>query len=62
MAMTILDDCISCGSCEAVCPTSAISPGDVIYVIDPNVCVECEGHYDTPQCVDNCTMDCIVKA
>lgn len=28
MAHVIGDDCISCGSCEAECPVSAISEGD----------------------------------
>ncbi len=62
MAMKILEDCISCGACEPVCPVSAISEGDTIYVIDPDLCVECVGHFDTPQCVDNCPVECIVKA
>jgi ferredoxin len=62
MAMKILDDCISCGACEPECPTEAISEGDSIYVIDLNVCVECVGHHDSPQCVEVCPVDCIVKA
>ena len=37
----------------------AISQGDAIYVIDPNKCTECVGHYDTPQCVEVCPVDCI---
>jgi ferredoxin len=62
MAMKILDDCISCGACEPGCPVEAISESDVIFVVDAGVCVECEGHYDSPQCVDVCPVDCIVKA
>jgi len=38
---------------------TSISQGDTIYVIDPNKCTECVGHYDTPQCVDVCPVDCI---
>ena len=41
-----------CGACELECPTGAISEGDIIYVIDVDTCVECEGHYDSPQCVE----------
>lgn len=41
MAYTISDQCISCGTCESECPTSAISAGDGKYVIDPDTCVEC---------------------
>ena len=28
----------------------AISIGEEIYVIDPVLCTECVGHYDTPTC------------
>ena len=63
MALKILDTCINCGACEPVCPTEAIAPGDEYYEIDPDVCVECEGYYDSPQCQDVCPVpDCIVKA
>jgi ferredoxin len=62
MAMKITEECISCGACEPECPTEAISEGDEIYVIDPNKCVECEGYFDTSQCVEVCPVDCIVKA
>jgi len=61
MAMKILDDCIACGACQAECPTDSITEGD-IYVINANTCVECEGHYDSPQCASVCPVDCIVKA
>ena len=30
-----------------------------IYVIDPAKCTECVGHFDTPQCVEVCPVDCI---
>ena len=62
MTMIILDDCISCAACEPVCPTEAIYEGDVIYEIDLDKCVECEGYFDTNQCVDVCPVDCIVQA
>jgi ferredoxin len=29
-------------------------------VIDPKLCTECVGHYDTQQCVGVCPVDCIV--
>jgi len=59
MALMITDECINCDVCEPECPNDAISQGDEIYVIDPNLCTECVGHYDTPQCVEVCPVDCI---
>lgn len=61
MALKITDDCINCDVCEPACPNEAISAGDDIYVIDPNLCTECVGHFDTPQCVEICPVDCIPK-
>lgn len=62
MAMKITDECIACAACEDECPVEAISEGEEYYVIDPGVCVECQGHFDEPQCVAVCPSDAIVKA
>ena len=59
MPRMITDECINCGACEPECPVGAISEGEEIYVIDPEVCVDCEGHYDSPRCVEYCPADCI---
>lgn len=59
MALMITDECINCDVCEPECPNNAISAGDEIYVIDPKRCTECVGHYDEPQCVAVCPVDCI---
>lgn len=59
MALIITDECINCDVCEPECPNGAISQGEEIYVIDPKLCTECVGHYDTPQCVEVCPVDCI---
>ncbi|MFA7495533.1 MAG: YfhL family 4Fe-4S dicluster ferredoxin [Acidithiobacillus sp.] len=61
MSLRIEDSCINCDVCEPECPNSAISMGASIYVIDPNLCTECVGHYDTPQCMEVCPVDCIIK-
>jgi ferredoxin len=61
MSLKITDECINCDVCEPECPNEAISQGDEIYEIDPAKCTECVGHYDTPQCVDVCPVDCILK-
>ena len=60
MALMITEDCINCGVCEPDCPNNAISPGEEIYVIDPDRCTECVGHYDESQCIDVCPVDCII--
>ncbi|HSC29912.1 MAG TPA: YfhL family 4Fe-4S dicluster ferredoxin [Vicinamibacterales bacterium] len=62
MAMMINDECISCSACEPECPNTAISPGDTIFVIDPGLCTECAGAFDSPQCVTVCPVEgCVVK-
>jgi len=60
MALTITDECINCDVCEPECPNGAIAQGPEIYMIDPERCTECVGHFDAPQCVDVCPVDCIV--
>jgi ferredoxin len=57
MALIITDECINCDVCEPECPNNAISQGDEIYVIDPDKCTECVGHYDKPKCVEACPVD-----
>lgn len=59
MALKISDECINCDVCEPECPNGAISQGDETYVIDPEKCTECVGHYDEPQCQQVCPVDCI---
>lgn len=55
----ITDECINCDVCEPECPNDAISMGLDIYVIDPNKCTECVGHFDEPQCQQVCPVECI---
>ena len=59
MALWITDECINCDVCEPACPNQAIAQGETIYVIDPARCTECVGHYDEPQCVVVCPVECI---
>lgn len=61
MALKITDDCINCDVCEPVCPNLAIYQGPEIYEIDPDLCTECVGHFDLPQCQEICPVDCIPK-
>jgi len=60
MALLITDECINCDVCEPECPNGAISQGEEIYVIDPNLCTECVGHFESSQCVEVCPVDCIL--
>jgi ferredoxin len=53
MAHKITDACIACGSCVDVCPVEAISEGDPIYRIDPEVCTDCGA------CVEQCPVEAI---
>ena len=55
----ITEECINCDVCEPECPNGAISLGEHIYVIDPQKCTECMGHFDEPQCVQLCPVACI---
>jgi ferredoxin len=60
MALKITDVCVNCDVCEPVCPNKAISLGEIIYGIAPSHCTECVGHYDAPQCVEVCPVECII--
>lgn len=59
MALMITDDCINCDVCEPQCPNGAIAMGASIYEINPERCTECVGHFDEPQCVAICPVECI---
>ncbi len=59
MALMITDECINCDVCEPECPNEAISMGEEIYEINPDKCTECVGHFDEPQCVQVCPVECI---
>ncbi|MDD8030942.1 MAG: YfhL family 4Fe-4S dicluster ferredoxin [Acidobacteriota bacterium] len=60
MAYKITEECINCGACEPECPNQAISPGDVVYVIDPAKCTECVGFFDEPQCAAVCPVNACI--
>lgn len=61
MALLITDQCINCDVCEPECPNHAIFEGSEHYEIDPARCTECIGHFERPQCVQVCPVDCIPK-
>ncbi|RMH61582.1 MAG: YfhL family 4Fe-4S dicluster ferredoxin [Zetaproteobacteria bacterium] len=59
MALLITDECILCAVCEPECPNRAIFEGPERYEIDPNLCTECVGHFESPRCQRVCPVDCI---
>lgn len=56
MAYVITDECISCGVCVDECPVEAITEGEDIYVINPDLCTDCGS------CADVCPVDAPVPA
>jgi len=60
VALYITDECINCDVCEPECPNTAIYQGVEIYEIDPAKCTECVGHFDEPQCIEVCPVECIL--
>ncbi len=54
----LLEECMACGVCYAVCPTDAITgQDDDIYEIDPDLCNCCETYYEEPQCKAVCPVE-----
>lgn len=60
MATTITEECINCGACEPECPNEAISEGESVYIIDPNLCTECVGFHDHEACNAVCPVECCI--
>ncbi len=60
MALMIGPECMSCGLCIEECPNDAILESIPVYVIDPDLCTECVGAFDEPQCVRVCPLDVII--
>ena len=58
MSTYITDECINCGACEPECPNGAISEGDDIYVINPDLCTECVGFHGDEACQTVCPVEC----
>jgi ferredoxin len=59
MALLITDQCVNCDVCEPACPNRAIYQGPQVYEIDPDLCTECVGHFEEPQCIVVCPVECI---
>jgi ferredoxin len=59
MSLRITELCVNCDVCEPVCPNRAITQGPEYYEIAADLCTECVGHHDAPQCVEVCPVECI---
>jgi ferredoxin len=58
----IASQCTGCSACEPECPNVAIREKDGIYLVDPQKCTECLGHFDEPQCAAVCPVEatCVI--
>jgi ferredoxin len=61
MSLKITDECTSCAVCEPECPNEAITEGEDIFHIDPELCTECVGFYNEPQCAAVCPVECCIN-
>jgi ferredoxin len=52
----VASQCTVCGACEFECPNAAIAMKGGMYVINPSLCTECEGHFKAPQCAAVCPV------
>ena len=57
MSLLITDECINCDVCEPECPNGAIREKGGLFVIEADLCTECIGHFDDPQCLAVCPAD-----
>jgi ferredoxin len=60
VAYMITAECVNCSACEQECPVQAISAHADQYVIDPNVCIDCEGYFEEARCKWACPVNACV--
>lgn len=60
MAFSIVEGCVNCWACEAVCPSNAIYEASPHFLIDNKKCTECEGDYADPQCASICPIEGVI--
>ena len=60
MPIRITQECVNCAACVDVCPNNGIRRGHSAYVINQDMCTECVGFFNEPQCVSVCPTDCCV--
>ena len=57
MAYSIVESCVKCHACSAVCPSEAIYEAAAHFMVDPKKCTECEGDYADSQCASICPIE-----
>jgi len=55
VAHKITEECINCGACIDECPVEAITEGEEIAVINPELCTDCAA------CVEVCPTEAIIE-
>ncbi|MGF1487127.1 MAG: helix-turn-helix domain-containing protein [Prochloraceae cyanobacterium] len=54
---TITNSCFGCGICQPHCPTNAITSNrEQHYQIETELCNNCQGHHEDPQCIVSCPI------
>ncbi|MGK7923385.1 MAG: helix-turn-helix domain-containing protein [Trichodesmium sp.] len=58
MTHKMTENCTGCATCvpQTQCPTGAITVKNQQYSINPELCNSCEGYYEEPQCVVQCSI------
>ncbi len=57
MALRIIESCVNCCACEALCPSEAIHEAKPHFFIDASKCTECLGDFADPQCASICPIE-----
>lgn len=57
MAYQIVESCVNCWACEALCPSEAIYEARPHFLIDAKKCTECEGDFADAQCASICPIE-----
>lgn len=61
MALQIEQNCIACYACETVCPAGAITVEDNTFVINPELCNECQDN-ESPRCIAICPEEGVITS
>jgi ferredoxin len=56
------DECTRCDDCIPACPTKSITVFKGSLKVSADTCTECDGHYDSPKCIDTCPSGSIAYA